>query len=146
MKRRDFIKNLLGLLGIAAAPALAKDPVNPTAAGLMNQDFTMEFWGKGPIDDVKISTIARYHANFTPPRFNLNFGTSLDDKWHHYALVREGHTFKFYIDGDLWETTTQISKSNFAPLPMDVRSLWADELGKSLANRIDQEAYRCLTT
>lgn len=112
MNRRDFLKNLLGLLGIAAAPALAR--VEPEASAINHsQNFTIEFWAKAPPPNKTL------FAELSPEQKqqwakNLWSHTTRESAlsrlfetehsgactWHRYAITRTPDEMRMYLDGE----------------------------------------------
>ncbi|MBP98346.1 hypothetical protein CMK18_20540, partial [Candidatus Poribacteria bacterium] len=74
----------------------------------------------------KILVWARYYVGFGAKSFTRSFDVPVDT-WSHIAVVRENHTFKFYIDGELLDMftifggrfphTTAMSIGNTQPSP-----------------------------
>ena len=114
MNRRSFLKNLLGLLGIAAAPALAR--VEPEASAIdHSQNFTIKFWAKAPPPTKFVTLFAELspeqkqqwaknlwnHTTRESTLFRL-FETEHSGacRWHQYAITRNRNEVRMYLDGE----------------------------------------------
>lgn len=124
---------------------------------LGTSDFTVEFWfnrngnngvrglfGQGNSSLSSVSIAAGFTAGNTIAIYALGgllfatTGTVTDSNWHHFALVRNGSSFKVYIDGTA-DATTHTSSSSLTNLSS---SWWigaaGDFSGNKFAGYIDE--------
>ncbi len=126
----DGVDDYLGLTPESHKPYLAED-----------RDFSITFWWKTGLPDPPFSHVLSNYGHllgegciyFMADGGNLNvwvreywpgdsrtvaasWPNGTDGNWHHYALVREGTTIRFYQDGQLTLADTDVHNTvNLAP-------------------------------